>query len=127
MLKGNLEIVRFESASKVRDRWCSSNVILQVVHVADAEQRNARDPIFVWDEHDSSCLSSAEDLSSRRQILLVIRDLRYVGSPNSRSPVNWTDTAAGAVENKQHQHLAFEWKRFKRPVVELCQDSKSQP
>ena len=31
MLKGKLEIVRFESASKDRDRWCSSNVIRQAV------------------------------------------------------------------------------------------------
>ena len=34
MLKGKLEIVRFESASKDRDRWCSSNAssILLVQH-----------------------------------------------------------------------------------------------
>ena len=31
MLKGKLEIVHFESASKVRDRWCSSNAIWQAV------------------------------------------------------------------------------------------------
>ena len=31
MLKGKLEIARFESASKDRDRWCSSNVIRQAV------------------------------------------------------------------------------------------------
>ena len=28
-VKGKLEIVRFNSASKVRDRWCSSKVIWQ--------------------------------------------------------------------------------------------------
>ena len=31
MLKGKLGIVRFESASKDRDRWYSSNVIRQAV------------------------------------------------------------------------------------------------
>ena len=35
-----------------------------------------RRPISVWDEHGSSCLSSTEDLSARRKIFLVIRDLR---------------------------------------------------
>ena len=85
MLKGKLEIMHFETASKDRDRWCSSNVMRQAVRIADATQRKARDPIFVWDEHGSSCLSSAEDLSARRKILLVIRDLRYGGSPDSRS------------------------------------------
>ena len=54
-------------------------------HIAGAAQRKARDPIFVWDKHGSRCLSSAEDLSARRKILLVIWDLRYVGSPDSRS------------------------------------------
>ena len=54
-------------------------------HIAGAAQRKACYPIFVWDEHSSSCLSSAEDLSARRKILLVIWDLRYVGSPDSRS------------------------------------------
>ena len=54
-------------------------------HIAGAAQRKARDPIFVWDEHGSSCLSSAEDLSARRKILLVMRDLGCVGSRDSRS------------------------------------------
>ena len=54
-------------------------------HIAGAAQRNARDPIFVWNEDGSSCLSSAEDLSARRKILLVMRDLRYAGSSDSRS------------------------------------------
>ena len=54
-------------------------------HIAGAAQRKVRDSIFVWDEHGSSCLSSAEDLSARRKILLVIRDLRYAGSPDCRS------------------------------------------
>ena len=54
-------------------------------HIVGATQRKARGPIFVWDEHDSSCLSLAEDPSTSRKILLVIRDLRYVGSPDSRS------------------------------------------
>ena len=40
-------------------------------HIADAAQRQARDPIFVWDEDGSSCLSSAEDLSARGKIFLV--------------------------------------------------------
>ena len=31
MLKGKLEIARFESASKVRDRWCSSKIIRQAI------------------------------------------------------------------------------------------------
>ena len=53
-------------------------------HIAGAAQRKARDPIFVWDEHVSSCLL-AEDLNARRKILLVMRDLKYVGSPDSRS------------------------------------------
>ena len=44
-------------------------------HIVGAAQRKARDPLFVWDEHGSSCLSSAEDLSARLKILLVIRDL----------------------------------------------------
>ena len=44
-------------------------------HIAGAAQRKVRDPIFIWDEHGSSCLSSAEDLNARRKILLVIRDL----------------------------------------------------
>ena len=47
--------------------------------IAAAAQRKARDPIFVWDEHGSSFLSSAENLSARRKILLVMRDFRYVG------------------------------------------------
>ena len=34
-------------------------------HIAGAAQRKARDPIFVWDEHVSSYLSSAEDLKNR--------------------------------------------------------------
>ena len=55
------------------------------LHIASAALRQTHDPIFVWDEHGSSCMSSAEDLSARRTILLVIRDLRYVGSPDSRS------------------------------------------
>ena len=55
-------------------------------HIVGAAHRKARDPIFVRDEHGSSCLSSVEDLSARRKILLVIGDLRnYVGSPDSRS------------------------------------------
>ena len=54
-------------------------------HIAGAAQRKARDPIFVRDEHGSSFLSSAEDLSARRKILLAMRDLRYVGSSDSRS------------------------------------------
>ena len=54
-------------------------------HNAGAAQRNVRDPIFVRAEHDLSCLLSAEDLSVRRQILLVVRNLRYVGSPDFRS------------------------------------------
>ena len=54
-------------------------------HIAGVAQRKARDPIFVWDEHSSSCLSLTEDLSARQQILLVIRDLRYVRSSDSRS------------------------------------------
>ena len=55
-------------------------------HIVGAAQRKARDQIFVRDEHGSSYLSSAEDVSARRKILLVIRDLRYyVGSPDSRS------------------------------------------
>ena len=54
-------------------------------HIAGEAQRKARDSIFVADEHGSSCLSSTEDLSERRKVLLVIRDLRYVGSPDSRS------------------------------------------
>ena len=29
-------------------------------HIAGAEQRKASDLIFVWDEHGSSCTSSAE-------------------------------------------------------------------
>ena len=32
-------------------------------HIAGEVQRKARDPIFVCDEHGSSCLSSAEDLN----------------------------------------------------------------
>ena len=48
-------------------------------HIAGAAQRKVRDPIFVWHEHGASCLSSAEDLSARRKISHVIRDLRYVG------------------------------------------------
>ena len=67
MLKGKLEIVRFESASTDRDRWCSSNVIRQAVSYCRCGTTKARDPIFVWDEHGSSCLSSAEDLSARRK------------------------------------------------------------
>ena len=54
-------------------------------HIAGAAQRKARDPIFVWDEHSSSCLSSVEDISARQKIVLVMRDLRYVGSPDSMS------------------------------------------
>ena len=54
-------------------------------HIAGEAQRKARDSIFVKDEHGSSCLSLAEDLSASRNILLVVRDLRYVGSPDSRS------------------------------------------
>ena len=54
-------------------------------HIADAAQRKARDPIFVWDEHGSSCLPSAEDLSARRKIFLVIQDLRYFDLPDCRS------------------------------------------
>ena len=42
-------------------------------HIAGAAQRKARDLIFKWDEHGSSCLSSAEDFSTRRKILLVIK------------------------------------------------------
>ena len=77
--------MRFEAASKDTDRWCSSNVIWQAVPYFWCGTTKARDPIFVWDEHGSSCLSSAEDLNARRKILLVIRDLRYVGSLDSRS------------------------------------------
>ena len=54
-------------------------------HIASVVQRKACDPIFVSDEHGSSCLPSAEDLNACQNILLVIRDLRYIGSPNSRS------------------------------------------
>ena len=37
-------------------------------HTAGATQRKARVPVFVWDEHGSSCLSSAEDLSARKNL-----------------------------------------------------------
>ena len=55
------------------------------LHIAGVAQRKARDPIFVWDEHGSICLSSAEDLSACRKILFVMRDLRYVDLPDYRS------------------------------------------
>ena len=45
-------------------------------HSAGAAQRKVRDQSFVRDEHGLSCLLLAEDLSARRKILLVIRDLR---------------------------------------------------
>ena len=48
-------------------------------HIAGVAQRKARDPIFVWDGRGSSCLSSAEDLSARRKLLLEIRDHRHSG------------------------------------------------
>ena len=54
-------------------------------HIVGAAQRKVHDPIFVCDEHGSSCLSSSEELSARQNILLVIRDLRYVGSPDYRT------------------------------------------
>ena len=34
-------------------------------HIAGAAQRKARDQIFVWDEHGSSCQLSAEDVNAR--------------------------------------------------------------
>ena len=34
-------------------------------HISGAAQRKAHDPIFVRDEHGSSCLSSADDLRAR--------------------------------------------------------------
>ena len=86
MLNGKVEIVRFKSASKDRDRWCSVMSYDRQFRIADATQRKACDPICIWDEHGSSCLSSTEDLSARRKILFVMRDLRYVGSPDSRTP-----------------------------------------
>ena len=52
---------------------------------AGAAQRNACHPIFVREEHGSSCLSSADDLDVCRKTRLVIRNLRYAGSPDSRS------------------------------------------
>ena len=54
-------------------------------HIAGAGQRKARDPIFAREEYGSSCLSSTEDLRASRKILLVIRNLKYVGSPDSKS------------------------------------------
>ena len=48
-------------------------------HIDGAAQRKARDPIFVWDERGSSCLSSTEDLRTRRKISFVMRALRYIG------------------------------------------------
>ena len=62
MLTGKLEIVHVESASKDRDRWSYGRQF----HIAGVAQRKARDSILVWDEHGSSCLPSAEDLSARR-------------------------------------------------------------
>ena len=53
--------------------------------IAGAAPRMARDQNLLRDENDSSCLSSAKDLSAHRKILLVIRDFRYVGSPDFRS------------------------------------------
>ena len=57
-------------------------------HIASAPQRKAYDQIFVQGEHGSSCLSLTEYLSIRRKILLVIRDPRYVGSPDSKEFVS---------------------------------------
>ena len=54
-------------------------------HIAGAAQRKALDPILVRDEHGSNCLSSTKDLSASPTIFLVIRDLIYGGSPDSRS------------------------------------------
>ena len=85
ILKGKLEKVRFESASEDRARWIALISYDRQFHIAGAAQRKARDSIFVWEEHVSSCLSPAEDLSPHRKILLGMRDLRYGGSPDSRS------------------------------------------
>ena len=76
--------MRFKSASKDRDSAALMSYGRQF-HIGDAAQRKVRDSIFVWNEYGSSFLSIAEDLSTRRKILLVIRDLRYVGSPDFRS------------------------------------------
>ena len=84
-LKGKLEIVRFEPSSKDRHNCAALMSYGKQFHIAGASQRTALDPIFVRDEQGSSGLSSDEDLSSRRKILLVMQVLRYVGSPNFRS------------------------------------------
>ena len=54
-------------------------------HVAGAAQRNACDPIFMWEIHGLSCLSSADDLNVCRKSWLVILDLKYAGSTDSKS------------------------------------------
>ena len=54
-------------------------------HITGAALRKAHDSIFVLDEHGSNFLPSADDVSALRKILYVMRNLRYVGSPDSRS------------------------------------------
>ena len=78
-----LEIVRFENRKMETDGAALMSHGSQF-RIAGAAQRKARDPIFVWDEHGSSYPSSAEDLGAGRKILLVMRNLRYVGSPDCR-------------------------------------------
>ena len=85
MLKGKLQIVSFESVRKIETGGAALMSYSRQFHIAGTAQRKARDPMFVSDEHGSSCLSSAEDLSARRKILLVMRDLRYAGSPDFKS------------------------------------------
>ena len=85
MLKHRLEIVRFESAWKVTDRWCSSNVIRHAVPYCRYCTTKGMWSNFRTGWTRSSCLSSAEDLIVRRKFFSVIRDLRYVGLPDSRS------------------------------------------
>ena len=68
MLKGNLEIMRLSLLRKIETNGAALMSYSRQFHISGAAQRKARDPVFIWDEHGSSCLSSAEDVSAQKNL-----------------------------------------------------------
>ena len=86
MPKDKLEIVCFESASKDRDRWCSSNIhtagssILMARHI----ERRVIQYSYGINAVRVVC-RRLKILAHVEKILFVMQNLRYAGSSDSRS------------------------------------------